>query len=131
MAYTILRHNLYAEVIKMLIGDKHQLMKTKSIYLPTANGSASFVLENDLAAAVTILVHTSAYTNKVLAFNGPEQITFSAIAEKLSKVTNETIRYVSPELTEFKTTVAKFGLFPYVIDILSTFGVAIANGEFS
>jgi len=43
ISYTILRHNLYAEVIEMMIGDKSQLLKTKTIYLPTANGLTSFV----------------------------------------------------------------------------------------
>jgi NAD(P)H dehydrogenase (quinone) len=54
--YTILRHNLYAEVIGMLIGDKHQLLRTKTIYLPAGNGVTSFIPKKDLAdAAVNIL----------------------------------------------------------------------------
>lgn len=57
ITYTILRHNLYAEVIKMLIGDKSQLLKTKAIYLPTANGLSSFAPKKDLAEAeVNILL---------------------------------------------------------------------------
>jgi NAD(P)H dehydrogenase (quinone) len=131
ITYTIFKHNLYAEVIGMLIGDKAQLLKTKSIYLPTANGLVSFVPKDDYAEAeVNILLNLSAFENKVLEFNGSEQITFSQIAEKLSEILNEPIRYISPEKTEFKVQMSKFGLPNHVIEILSTFSLAIAEGEF-
>ncbi|WPQ62045.1 SDR family oxidoreductase [Chitinophaga sancti] len=131
MNYTILKHNLYAEVIAMLIGDKSQLLKTKTIYLPTANGSASFAPKQDLAeAAAIILLSPSAYTNKVLELSGSERTTFSEIAEIFSKIVEEPIQYVSPEITEFKTTMNKFGLPNHIIEILCKFSIAIANGEF-
>lgn len=131
ITYTILKHNLYAEVIGMLIGDKAQLLKTKSIYLPTANGLVSFVPKDDYAEAeVNILLNFSAFENKVLEFNGSEQITFSQIADKLSEILNEPIRYISPEKTEFEEQMKKVGLPNHVIEILSTFSLAIAEGEF-
>ena len=43
ISYALMRHNLYAEVIEMMIGDKSPLLKTKTIYLLTANGLTSFV----------------------------------------------------------------------------------------
>ena len=52
ITYTILKHNLYAEVIEMMVGNKSQLLKTKNIYLPTANGLASFVPKKDLAEEI-------------------------------------------------------------------------------
>lgn len=131
ITYTIFKHNLYAEVIGMLIGDKAQLLKTKSIYLPTANGLVSFVPKDDYAEAeVNILLNFSAFENKVLEFNGSEQITFSQIADKLSEILNEPIRYISPEKTEFEEQMKKVGLPNHVIEILSTFSLAIAEGEF-
>lgn len=131
IAYTILRHNLYAEVIEMMIGDRSQLLKTKTIYLPAANGLTSYVPKEDLAeAAVNILLNPSAYADKILEFNGSEQITFPEIAEKISEIVKEPIRYISPEVTEFKAKMNSIGLPDHVIEILSTFGLAIAQGEF-
>lgn len=131
LVYTILRHNLYAEVIEMMIGGKSQLLKTKTIYLPTANGLTSFAPKKDLAeAAVNILLNPSAYVNKILEFNGSEQITFSEIAKKISEIMREPIQYISPEMAEFEVTMNKFGLPNHIIEILSTFSSAIANGEF-
>lgn len=131
ITYTLLKHNLYAEVIKMMIGDKSQLLKSKAIYLPTANGLTSFVPKKDLAEAeVNILLNPTAYANKILEFNGSEQITFSEIAEKISDIVKEPIQYISPEATEFEAKMHKIGLPSHVIEILSTFSLAIANGEF-
>lgn len=131
IAYTILRHNLYAEVIEMMIGDKNQLLKAKTIYLPTANGLTSFVPKIDLAEAeANILLNPSSYFNKILEFNGSEQISFSEIAKKISEIVNEPIQYISPEIAEFKAAMNKYGLPNHVIEILSTFSIAIANGEF-
>lgn len=131
MTYTLLRHNLYAEVIAMMLGDKSQLLKTKTIYLPTANGLTSFVPKKDLAeAAVNILLNPSAYADKIFEFNGSEQVTFSQIAEKLSKIVNEPIQYISPEITEFESTMSKIGLPGHAIEILKIFSLAIAKGEF-
>ncbi|MNQ25345.1 hypothetical protein D3C85_385640 [compost metagenome] len=60
-----------------MIGDKSQLLKNKTIYLSTANGLTSFVPKKDLAEAeVNILLNPSPYANKILEFNGSEEIIF-------------------------------------------------------
>lgn len=131
ITYTILKHNLYAEVIEMMIGDKSQLLKTKTIYLPTANGLASFIPKKDLAEAeVKILLNPLPYSNKVLEFNGSEQISFSDIAKKISEIVKEPIQYISPTKKEFEEQMSKFGLPSHIIEILTTFSIAIANREF-
>lgn len=131
IVYTILRHNLYAEVIEMLIGDKNQLLKTKTIYLPASNGVASFVPKDDFAEAeVNIILNPSHYENKILEFNGSEPVSLSKVAEILSEVTKETIQYISPEEIDFKATMNKYALPNHVIEILSSFSLAIAQGEF-
>ncbi|CAM3972376.1 SDR family oxidoreductase [Flavobacterium sinopsychrotolerans] len=131
ITYTILKHNLYAEVIEMMIGDKSQLLKTKNIYLPTANGLTSFVPKKDLAEVeVNILLNPSSYSNKTLEFNGSEQISFSEIAKKISEIIKEPIQYISPTENEFKEQMTKFGLPSHIIEILKTFSTAIANREF-
>ena len=131
ITYTILKHNLYAEVIEMMIGDKSQLLKTKTIYLPTANGLASFIPKKDLAEAeVNILLNPSSYSNKILEFNGSEQISFSEIAKKISEIVKEPIQYISPTKKEFEEQMTKFGLPNHIIEILATFSIAIANREF-
>lgn len=61
---------------------------------------------------------------------GSEQMGFSEIAEKLSEIIREPICYISPEVHEFEIKMKEIGLPNHIIKILSTFGLAIAEGEF-
>ncbi len=131
ITYTILRHNLYAEVINMFIGDKNQLLQTKAIYLPTAAGLTAFVPRKDFAEAeANILSNPANYENKTLEFNGSEKINFSEIAKMISEIMKEQIGYISPEVTEFENKMNEIGLPKPIIELLSTFSLGIADGEF-
>ena len=80
--YTILRHNLYSEVVPMFIGDKEQLLKTKAIYLPTENGKVAFIPRKDFAEAeANIIVSPEDYRNKIYEFNGSTLFSFEEISE--------------------------------------------------
>ncbi|MDF0717192.1 SDR family oxidoreductase [Muricauda sp. 334s03] len=131
LTYTILRHNLYAEVIPMFLGEKEQLLQSKTIYLPTGSGKTSFVPREDFAEAeANILADPSSYENKVLEFNGNEQISFEEVAHILTKTLDEPIGYVSPEVDEFKQTMASYQLPEGIIGMLTMFSLGIAKGEF-
>ena len=131
LPYTLLKHNLYAEVIQMLIGDRSQLLKTRTIYLPTANGVTSFVAKDDLAEAeAKILLNHQQYANRTLAFDGSEALTFAAIAQQVGAILNEPIAYSSPDVATFENQMSQLGLPHPVIELLKTFSIAIAQGEF-
>ena len=130
--YTILRHNLYSEVVPMFIGDKEQLLKTKSVYLPTENGKVAFVPRKDFAEAeANILVSPEDYTNKIYEFNGSEQVSFEDISEILTDVLGEKIAYVSPKVDEFESQMKAAGLPDPIVGMLSMFSQGVANGEFN
>lgn len=131
LTYTLLRHNLYAEVIPMFLGSKEQLLQSKSIYLPTGSGKTSFVPREDFAEAeANILAAPEKYENKVLEFNGSEQTSFEQVSHILTKILNEPIGYVSPDVEEFEKTMASFGLPQDIIGMLTMFSLGIADGEF-
>ncbi|MEH0153334.1 SDR family oxidoreductase [Limibacter armeniacum] len=129
--YTLLRHNLYGEVIPMFIGDKAKLLESKTIYLPTGKGSTAFVSRRDLAeAAANILADAKAHENKIYEFNGSQTVTFEQIAQIISEVTGEQINYVSPTKEDFESTMASYGLPEGIIGMLTMFSLGIADGEF-
>ncbi|WP_108425529.1 SDR family oxidoreductase [Flagellimonas amoyensis] len=131
ITYTILRHNLYAEVIPMFLGSKEQLLQSKTIYLPTGNGKTAFVPREDFAEAeANILAAPSNYENKVLEFNGSEQTSFEEVSKILTKALGHPIAYVSPEVGEFEQTMASYQLPEEIIGMLVMFSLGIANGEF-
>jgi len=130
--YTILRHNLYSEVVPMFIGDKEQLLKTKTIYLPTENGKVTFVPRKDFAEAeANILIAPEDHQNKIYELNGSEQVSFEEISEILSAILEEKITYVSPKVDEFESQMKAAGLPNEIVGMLSMFSQGIANGEFN
>jgi NAD(P)H dehydrogenase (quinone) len=131
LTYTILRHNLYAEVIPMFLGEKEQLLQSKTIYLPTGHGQTSFVPREDFAEAeANILADPSKYENKTLEFNGSEQTSFKEVSKLLTEILEEPIGYVSPEVDEFKQTMATYQMPEDIIAMLAMFSLGIANDEF-
>ncbi|RQO30800.1 NAD(P)-dependent oxidoreductase [Taibaiella sp. KBW10] len=129
MTYTILRHNLYAEVILMFLGD--QLLQTKSIFLPTGDGKTSFVVREDFAQAeANIIAQAAQHENKIYELNGTEQLSFAEIGTIIAGASGTELQYTSPDVTTFTDALSAAGLPSVVIDTLSQFSQAIAAGEF-
>lgn len=129
--YTILRHNLYAEVIPMFLGDRNQLLNTESIYLPAGSGKTAFVPRIELAeAGANALANADKNKNKIYELNGNEKVAFSEIADYLTAITGKSISYVSPEVKEFEETLSKHGVPEQYIGLMSVFGQGIADGVF-
>lgn len=131
ITYTILRHNLYAEVILMFAGDRTKINETKSIYLPTADGKVAFVARRNFAeAAANILTQSTAHKNKIYTLSGSEKMNFETVTAHITQTLGEAVAYVSPEVSEFETTLQSVGVPQAIIDLLSQFSQAIADGEF-
>ena len=131
MDYTILRHNLYGEVIPMFLGDKSQVLQSKTVYLPTENGKTAFVPRRDFAEAEAIILsNPSAHVNRVYEFNGNEAASFAQVAQYLSETTGEKISHVSPSVKEFETSLKSFGLPAEIIGMTTMFCLGIGDGEF-
>ena len=130
--YTILRHNLYAEVAPLFIGDRDQLRQSKTVYLPAQDGRVALAPRADLAeAAAIILSDPRAYRNQTLSLNGSEAVTFGEVADMLSDITGEKINYVSPEREEFRQTMQGYGVPDDAIWMTDIFSTGIAQGEFA
>ena len=131
LPYTLLRHNLYAEVIPMFVGAKEQLLQSKTVYLPAGNGKTAFVSREDFAEAeANILANPQPHVNKTYEFNGSETLTFAQVAEILSGITGEKIAYTSPDVKEFEQALAGHGVPALIVGVVSSFAQGMANGEF-
>lgn len=129
LLYTILQHNLYADIIPMFAGK--QVLETKTIFLPAGDGKTSFALRTDFAeaGANVLLDETGKYERKVLALSGAEAISFTEIAQIISSVTGTEISYHAPTVAEFTAALTAAGVPAEVIGIVSAFSAAIAEGE--
>ena len=130
--YTILRHNLYAEVAPLFIGSKDQLLQSKTVYLPAGDGRVALAPREDLAeAAAIILADPSRYRNQTLSLNGSERVTFGEVATMLGDITDKDISYVSPDREEFRKTMQGYGVPDDAIWMTDVFSTGIAQGEFA
>ncbi|MDR2146240.1 MAG: SDR family oxidoreductase [Tannerella sp.] len=127
LAYTILRHNLYMDILPMFMG---KVMETGSIFLPAGDGRTSYASRSDLAAAAAVALTTEGHENKTYEFGGTVSHSFSDIAGILGELSGRTIRYVSPALQAFNEQMKSFGLPDEAIQTVGTFCTAIAQGEF-
>ncbi len=129
--FTILRHNLYAEVIPMFVGDKAALTQSQTLFYPAANGLTAFVAREDLIeAGVKIVKEVDHHANKVYAFNGKANLDFEKVASLIAEITATQIAYVSPDITSYKNVMEGYGVPAPIIDLLLMFAQGIAQGEF-
>jgi NAD(P)H dehydrogenase (quinone) len=131
LKYTLLRHNLYAEVIPMFLGTKENLLASKSVFLPAGEGKTAFVPRSELAeAGANALLNASACVNGAYEMNGSECVTFGQIAEMLSDITGQSIGYISPAPEVFVPAMQEFGVPAEYIGMMVAFGAGIAEGAF-
>ena len=129
--YTILRHNLYSEVIPLFLGTKEQLLQNKVVFLPAADGKTAFAPREELAiAGAKILADLPAHRNKTYAFDGSELVNFARVAEALSNILGESIPYISPSVPDFQQQMAAAGVPAEAIGMTIGFSLGIAHGEF-
>ncbi|MCE7071887.1 SDR family oxidoreductase [Dyadobacter sp. CY327] len=128
LAYTILRHGLYADVLPMFIGDK--VIENGTIFLPAGDGKSTFVSRKDFAAAAANLLTSEGHENKIYEMCAPVAYSFEDIAGILSELSGKTIEYVTPSAEVFTQKLKSYGLPDEAIQGITTICVAIAQGEF-
>ena len=128
MAYTILKHNLYLDILPMFLGQK--VLEKGMIYLPAGEGKTAFVLRKDMAEVGAIVLTTDSHENKSYDITAGESLNFQEIAEQLSEITGQTIKYISPSSEEFAKTLTDAGVPAANIGMVSGFAEAVKQGEF-
>ncbi len=127
MNYTILKHNLYMDMLPLFIGDK--VLETGVIYQPAGNGKAAFTLREDMAEVAAHILITNGHENKEYDITSDKAYSYRDIAAFISGITGKTIDYTSPSVEEFNKTLAGAGVpIPY-IDLFAGFSLAMEQGE--
>ena len=126
--YTILKHNIYMEVIPMFIGE--HILEDKTIYLPAGEGNCAFLSREDMAKAGAIVLTTKDHANKEYNITAEEAYSYKDVAEMISEVTGKDIQYVSPSQEEFKATLKENGVPDDIIGMMAGFSEATKIGEF-
>jgi uncharacterized protein YbjT (DUF2867 family) len=110
MAYTFLRPNGFMQNFVNYDGDA--IRAQGAFYYPCHNAAVSHVDVRDIAAvAVAALTEPGAkHVGKAYTLSGPEALTFTQVAEKLSAAVAKPIRYVDPPEQEYRKTLVGMGI---------------------
>jgi NAD(P)H dehydrogenase (quinone) len=127
VAYTILQNNLYADLIPAFLG--HQVLET-GIYFPAGEGRVAFALRTDMAAAAAAVFTTAGHENKTYAIAGNEAISFSDIAQMLSRISGKEIVYHHATPEDYVAELGKTGLPAEVAGFFASFAAAAVQNEF-
>ncbi len=128
IAYTILRNNLYMDLVPAFIGDR--VLESGTIYLPAGDGKAGFVLRAEMAEAAAKLLMLGEHAGKTYHFSNTETYGYTDVAEILSDIAGKKIAYVSPAAEEYSTTLQAAGVPEAYVGMFSSFALAHAAGEF-
>eukprot|EP01029_Cantina_marsupialis_P012942 TRINITY_DN286_c0_g1_i3.p2 TRINITY_DN286_c0_g1~~TRINITY_DN286_c0_g1_i3.p2 ORF type:complete len:291 (+),score=38.90 TRINITY_DN286_c0_g1_i3:7705-8577(+) len=127
MNYTILKHNLYMDMLPLFVGDK--VLETGAIYLPAGEGRAAYTLREDMAEVAAHILTTDGHENKEYDITSDKSYSYGEIADIISKVSGKKISYVSPSVEEFNKTMTEAGVPEEYIGLFAGFSLAISKGE--
>lgn len=128
LTYTIMKHNVYMDMLPMFIGEK--VLENGTIFLPAGDGKAAYATRVDMAEAGARVLTSEGHENKEYEISNTESVSYGEIANDLSELSGKEIKYVSPSQEVFKAELTKLGVPEMYIGINAGFSEAIRQGEF-
>jgi NAD(P)H dehydrogenase (quinone) len=126
MQYTILRNGIYLEMIPIFTGEK--VAETGVLLFPAAEGTASFVLREELAEAAAHVLSTGGHENKLYELTNTQVVSFFDIANALSNAFGKAVTYQSPSVDEFESILKSFGVPDLYVGMFTMWASAIKEG---
>lgn len=128
LVYTILRANIYFDVIPNFIG--YNVLETGVAYFIAGEGRAAFVIRSEMAEATANILLSEGHEGKEYNFSNIENYSFFDVAKAITEVTGKQITYISPSIEDYKKTLSSIKVPIEFINELIGFGQAFSNGEF-
>lgn len=128
LTYTIMKHALYAEGLPMFL--TNQVLNSGLIYLPAADGKASFTSRADMAMAGVAVLTGEGHENKSYEISVNKSYSFYDIAQLLTELSGKQIVYTSPDTESFSTALLHAGIPHDNIKAMVSFCAGLVQGEF-
>lgn len=129
MKYTILKHNIYMDMLPMFIGET--ILETGILYLPAGYEKVAFTLRSEMAEVASIILTTESHENKIYDITNDKAVSFSDIALIISEISGKTINYVSPTQEEYIKTLTDAAVPMEYIGMFAGFAEAFKQSEFN
>jgi NAD(P)H dehydrogenase (quinone) len=127
MAYTILKHGLYMDMLPIFMGEK---VLENGIYQPAGEGKTAYALRKDMAEAGAVILTGEGHENKIYEIAAGKAYNYPEIAGIMKHITGKEISYVSPTGEEYIKTLTAAGVPAEFAGMFAGFGEAIKQGEF-
>jgi len=127
LTYTILRNNIYADLIPMFVGPN---VTETGVFLPAGDTPVAFTLRSDMAEAAANVLTGTGHANQDYLISNTEAVTFHDIARFIGDAAGKEVAYVSPEPAVFKQVLSGAGLPAEVVAVTLGFAEAFKQGEF-
>lgn len=128
MGWTILRENLYAEV---LLNGLSQAIQLGGLYNAAANGAAAYITREDCARAAAAALTAAFDGRRTLDITGPAALTQEEAAALASQISGRQIGYVPLTAEALIDNMVSAGLPRPVAEMIASFDTAIAQGKLS
>jgi uncharacterized protein YbjT (DUF2867 family) len=124
LRHTVLRDNLYADFLPLMVGDDGVLRG------PAADGRVAAVALDDIAdVAATVLRAPEEHVGRAYELTGPRALTLHEVAAILSEATGRAVAYHPETVAEAYASRASYGAPDWQVDAWVSTYTAIANGE--
>ncbi|WP_116787247.1 SDR family oxidoreductase [Flavobacterium psychrotrophum] len=127
LTYTLLKDNLYADVIPMFVGDQ---VLTTGVFFPAGDGKVPFATREDMALAAAVVLTTEGHENKEYVIANDESWSFADVAQYISEVSGVEVTYTSPDAEVYKKVLEDAGVPDIYVWMLGAFAKAIKDHEF-
>lgn len=126
MGYTILRNNLYMDLLIQSINQAYQM---GGIFAAAADGKAAYITREDCAKVAAIVLSASFTGKRILEISGAEALSQADIAKIAGDVTGESLSYTTIPLEALVDGMVKAGLPQSMAETFASFDTAIAEGK--
>ena len=126
IAYTFLHPHSFMQNVMMSIGS---IKAQGAIYAPIRDGKFSAVDARDIAAVAVATLTEDGHEGKTYDITGPEAISYTDIAEKLSTAIGKTVTYVNVPPEAARQGMLDAGLPEWLVDDLSILNEIYASGQ--
>jgi NAD(P)H dehydrogenase (quinone) len=126
LGYTILRNNLYTE---LLLGSLPRAVATGQHVTACAEGATAYITREDCARAAAAALASSFSGRRTLEISGPAAVTQREIAAIAAELTGKPITYVPIPRAALEDGMQKAGLPAPLASIYASFDEGAARGE--
>ena len=97
--YTFLRPSFFMQNLSTT--HQKEIKENKEIFIPAGKGKTNFIDIRDIAAAARKVILEDGHINKAYELTGPENLDYYEIADIMSEVLNQKIKYKDPSVFKF------------------------------